>query len=214
MVPITDQDWVPRFIPICTAGAMNDHRPSHAIRILQRVVTVVPAVAILQSLEIVGITATGSNGALCHAIHTIGLVGVELSEAMPMNCGAIGFDVISDMDSNVVAPAGFDQWTGIRAIHDFAFRLKVSIWGYCLVLDIKPEFTMNSLGPGFLVVSMDARTTVSNEVSPSVPSHSLVLAEERLGRRSIFQPAVTTIGLIAAFPSLQRRIFALKTWRG
>ena len=172
----------------------------------------VPAVAILQSLEIVGVRTTGSNGALCHAIYTIGFIGVELSEAMPMDCGAISLDVISNMNGDVVAPAGFDQWTGIRAIHDFAFRLKVSIWGYCFVLDIKPELTMNSLGEGFLIVSMDARTRVNNEVSPSVPSHSLVLTEKRLGRRSVFEPAVTTIRLIAAFPSLQRRIFALETW--
>ena len=172
----------------------------------------VPAVAILQSLEIVGVTAISSNGALCHAIYTISFIGMELSEAMPMDSGAISLDVISNMNCNVVAPAGFDQWTGIRAIHDFAFRLKVSIWGYCLVLDIKPELTMNPLGEGFLIVSMDARRRVNNEVWPSCLPHSLVLAEERLGRRSVFEPAVTTIGLIAAFPSLQRRIFALKTW--
>ena len=68
----------------------------------------VPAVAILQSLEPVGIGTTGSNGALCHAIHTISFISMELSEAMPMDCGAICLDVISNMNCDVVAPAGFD----------------------------------------------------------------------------------------------------------
>ena len=172
----------------------------------------IPAVAILHSLEIIGISATGSNGALCHAIHTIGFICMELSHAMPMDCGAISLDVVGNMNGYVVAPAGFDQWTGIRAIHDFAFGLKISIWGYCFVRYIKPELAMNSLGEGFLIISMDARNRVTNEVSPSVPSHLLILAEQRLGRRSVFEPAVAFIRLIATFPSLQRRIFALEAW--
>ncbi len=172
----------------------------------------VPAVAILHSLEFIGVSATSSNGALCHAIHTIGFIGVELSEAVPMDCAAISLDVVGNMNGDVVAPAGFDQWTGIRAIHDFAFGLKIPIWGYCLIRDIEPELTMNSLGEGFLIISMDARTRITNEISPSVFSHLLILAEERLGRRSVFEPAVTLIGLIAIFPSLQRRVFARETW--
>lgn len=172
----------------------------------------VPAVAILHSLEFVGVSATGSNGALCHAIHTIGFIGMELSKAMPMDCGAISLQVIGDMNGDIVAPAGFDQWTGIRAIHDFAFGLKISIWGNCFIRDIKPELTWNSLGEGFLIISVDARTRVTNEISPAVPSHLLILAKQRLGRRSVFKPAITFIGLIAVFPSLQGRIFALKPW--
>ncbi len=127
----------------------------------------VPAVAVLQSLEIIGVSATGSNGALCDAIHTIGFIGMELSNAMPMDCAAISLDVVGNMNGDVVAPAGFDQWSGIRAIHDFAFGLKISIWGYCLVRNIKPELTMNSLGEGFLVISMDARTRITKEILPS-----------------------------------------------
>ena len=172
----------------------------------------IPTVAILQSLEFVGVSATSSNGALCHAIHTIGFICMELSEAMPMNCGAISLDVVGDMDGDVVAPAGFDQWAGIRAIHDFAFGLKISIWRYRFVRDIKPELTMNSLGEGFLIISMDARTRVTDALSPSILSHLLILAEQRLGRRSVFEPAITFTGLIAVLPSLQRRIFALKPW--
>ena len=172
----------------------------------------IPTVAILQSLEFVGVRATSSNGALCHAIHTIGFVCMELSEAMPMDCSAISLDVVGDMDGDVVAPAGFDQWTGIRAIHDFAFGLKISIWRYCFVPDIKPELTLNSLGKGFLIISMDARTRVTNTIYPSVLSHLLILAEQRLGRRGVFEPAITFTGLIAVLPSLQRRIFALEPW--
>ena len=172
----------------------------------------VPAVAILHSLEFVGVSATGSNGALCHAIHTIGFIGMELSDAMPMDCAAISREVVGNMNGDVVAPAGFDQWTGIRAIHDFAFGLKISIGGYCLIRDIKPELTMNSLREGLLIISMDARTRITNEVSPSFLSHLLILAEEGLGRCGVFEPAVTIIGLIAIVPSLQRRIFALETW--
>ena len=172
----------------------------------------VPTVAILQSLKFVGVSATSSNGALCHAIHAIGFICMELSEAMPMNGGTISLDVIGDMDGDVVAPAGFDQWAGIRAIHDFAFGLKISIWRYCFVRDIKPELTMDSLGPGFLIISMDARKRVTNAISPLVLSHLLILAEQRLGRCSVFEPAITFTGLIAILPSLQRRIFALKPW--
>lgn len=172
----------------------------------------IPAVAILHSLEFVSVGATGSNGALCHAIHTIGFICMELSEAMPMDCGAISLDAVGDMNGDIVAPAGFDQWTGIRAIDDFAFGLKISIWRYRFIRDIKPELTMNSLGEGFLIISMDARRRVTSAISPSVLSHLLILAEQRLGRRSVFEPAITFIGLIAVFPSLQRRIFAFETW--
>ena len=60
---------------------------------------------------------------------------------------------------------------------------------------------MNSLGEGFLIVGMDARTRVNNEVSPSIPlTHSYWLkrgwADEvslsqqsrRLGSLQLFHP--------------------------
>jgi len=40
---------------------------------------------------------------------------------------AIVLDLVCDMHHNVIAPACFDQWSGIAAVEDFAERFEVSV---------------------------------------------------------------------------------------
>ena len=77
---------------------MDGQRASHAITILERVVTMIPRGAVLQGSEAVGIRFTRSNGALCNAIDSIHFKAVELADAVPMNCGAVEAQVVLDGD--------------------------------------------------------------------------------------------------------------------
>ena len=165
MNPITDQYWIPRLVPISTGWPMYKQRPSNPIRILQRIMTMIPAVAVLQSFEIVGVCVTCSNGALCHAVHTISFIGMKLANTMPVDCAAIRSDLVCNMDRDIVAPAGFDKWTRIGTIYNFAFRFDISVRGYRLVRNLQPELTMDSLGERFLIVSVDARVPVIDNIS-------------------------------------------------
>lgn len=77
---------------------MKGQRPSHAITILERVVTMIPRGAVLQSSEAVSIRFTRSNRALCNAIDSIHFKAVELADSVPMNSGAIEAQVVLDSD--------------------------------------------------------------------------------------------------------------------
>lgn len=68
---------------------MNKQRTSDAIRVLERVMTVVPGMTVLSCLEVVCVCVTSSYGTLRNTVDPIGFVCVELANAMPMDCGSI-----------------------------------------------------------------------------------------------------------------------------
>ena len=73
MVPISHQNRFESFVrvEICGRRAINRHRSKQAIAVLQRVVAVVPATAVLHSSELVGEAVSRCNGALGDAIDAI-----------------------------------------------------------------------------------------------------------------------------------------------
>ena len=89
MVPVTHKNRVQCFIPIGTRGSMDKHRTSDAVRVLERVMTVVPGMTVLGRLEVVGESVIGSYGTLRNTVDPIICVCMELAYAMPMDSSSI-----------------------------------------------------------------------------------------------------------------------------
>ena len=89
MVPVTNKDRVPCFIPVGTGRPMDKQRTSNAIRILERVMTVVPGMTVLGRLEIVGESVIGSYGALRNTVDPIIRVCMKLTDTMPVDSSSI-----------------------------------------------------------------------------------------------------------------------------
>lgn len=68
---------------------MNKHRTSDAIRILERVMTVIPGMTILSRLEVVCVGLISSNGTLRNTVDSVRFVCLKLTNAMPVNCGSV-----------------------------------------------------------------------------------------------------------------------------
>ena len=83
----------------------------------------VPRMAILQGLELVGVRVSLRNGTLGDAVNTIHLHSAQLAQAVPMNGSAVGLVVVLDMDDELVAPAGLDQGPGILFVEHLAAGL-------------------------------------------------------------------------------------------
>lgn len=93
------------------------------ICILKRIVTVIPSRSILGSTPPIRETISLSNGTLCHTIDTVHLVGVELSNTMPVHCGTILIVIIFHVNHDLISPASLNQRRRKRVIEDFSCRL-------------------------------------------------------------------------------------------
>ena len=61
--------------------------------------TMVPGMTILSGFELVGISIIRRNRTLRHTVDSIGRVCVELTNAMPMDCGSIVWVIVGNMDN-------------------------------------------------------------------------------------------------------------------
>lgn len=123
MAPVAYQYRIPSLVPVGTARTMDEQWSSHPIGILQRIVTVVPAMAILYSLEIVSVRISCCNRALRDAVYSVGFICMKLADAMPVNGAPIGLHIVCDVYCDIIAPAGFNQWARVRVVEDFPFGL-------------------------------------------------------------------------------------------
>ena len=76
---------------------MNEQGTSDAIRILERVMTMVPSIPILSCFESVCIGIILCNWTLCHTVDSIGFVCMKLTNTMSMDRGSIVGMVIGNM---------------------------------------------------------------------------------------------------------------------
>lgn len=79
--------------------------------------------SILKSAPSIRETISLSNGALSHTVDTVHLIGVELSNTMPVNCGTIEVVIISHMDHKLISPAGLYQRRREGVVEHFSCRL-------------------------------------------------------------------------------------------
>ena len=70
--------------------------------------TVIPRGSVLHSIEFVRELLPWSNGALSDCIYSIHLYVVQLSNAMPVDCGSIETKMIANRDLQLVTPTGLD----------------------------------------------------------------------------------------------------------
>lgn len=89
MAPVAYKYRGPRFVPVGTGGTVNEQRSSNAIRILERVMTVVPGMAVLSCLEVICVGLISSNRTLRNAVDSVSFICLELTNAMPMDCGSV-----------------------------------------------------------------------------------------------------------------------------
>ena len=99
MTPVAYQYGIPRLVPVGAGGTMDQQRTSDPVRILERIVTMVPGVAVLGGLESVSVRVVSGNGTLRDAVDSVRLVGMELTNAVPMDCGSVVWQIIGYMDS-------------------------------------------------------------------------------------------------------------------
>lgn len=120
MAPVTKQEWVQSDIKVCRRRSVKRDWSSKTIRILKRVMTVIPRSAILRDVEFVGIGIVGRNGALCDRVDTVMLEGIEHTDTVPVDSRAVVFQEVGDRDLDSVTPASFDPWPRILVIKGFA----------------------------------------------------------------------------------------------
>ena len=126
---------------------MNEQATCCTIRILERIVTVIPGMTILGGSETVGVCLICGDGALGHAIDSISLISVELTDTVPMDGGSIGCEIVGDVHGNVITPTGFNQGTWISTIDHFTGGLEVSVRRNRSFGDIDKKLTVDALRP-------------------------------------------------------------------
>ena len=77
---------------------MNEQGTSNAVRVLERVMTVVPGMTVLGRLEFVGESVVGSYGTLSNTVDPIICICVELTYAMPVDSGSVVWMVVGNMN--------------------------------------------------------------------------------------------------------------------
>ena len=66
MDPISEYNWVPGYIPVCTLRTMDKQRSVETVGVLKRIVAVIPRCSILIRLKTVGKGIACSDRALSH----------------------------------------------------------------------------------------------------------------------------------------------------
>jgi len=119
---------------------VDDDRAEHTVSVLDRVVGMIPGGPVLSSLPLVGVAVVGRDGAFSLRGGTVGIVCVELSEAVEVDAGAVERQLVAHSDLHIVTPVGFDFGAGILAI-DRHHALLDAIWGQNCFADFEVELS-------------------------------------------------------------------------
>lgn len=135
MDPVVHDDWRVGLVIICAGRSVDCERSHHTVGILRLVVRMVPGVSDLVSTERVGERVAVRNGTclssdkpllvamrrgsefvfqrreqkpltLSHTIDAIVLIGLKLSDTMPMHCGPQIGDEVGDVHYHLVTLVG------------------------------------------------------------------------------------------------------------
>lgn len=83
--------------------------------------------SVLERLPLIGVGVTLSDRALRNTVDAIHLIGAQLANSVPMDCGSILVIVVLDMNDKFVTPAGFNQRGREGFIENLAGRLLEAI---------------------------------------------------------------------------------------
>lgn len=103
--PVLHHDGSKCLVPVVAARPIDGQRSSNAIGVLRLVMAMVPCMAILLSMEAVCVRLTVCDRTLCHTVHTIVLIGVQLSNTVPMNGRSEVGNLVSNVHDKGVSPA-------------------------------------------------------------------------------------------------------------
>ena len=98
MVPVTNKNRVPCFIIVSARRPMNEQGTSNAVRVLERVMTVVPGMTVLGRLEIVRESLVGRYGTLRNPVDSVICIRMKLTYAMPVDSSSIVRMVVGNMN--------------------------------------------------------------------------------------------------------------------
>ena len=113
------------YIVVPVFGAINNDWPNNAVRILGRIMSMIPCRSVKFGFERVCKTLSGSNRALCKARNAVHPLAVVLQETVPMNRSAFGRkgNIVVESHLNRATPIGFDCWPGKRSVHQYHLLL-------------------------------------------------------------------------------------------
>lgn len=99
---------------------MEGKWPRQSVRILSRVMAVIPRCPILRHFELVCKLVTRCDGALRYCVDTIILKGIQHSHSVPVDRGPIVVKLINDGDFDLVSPASLNEGARVGAVEGFA----------------------------------------------------------------------------------------------
>lgn len=182
VIPVRQHHRAKIDVVVGVLGAIDDDRAKHTIRVLRRVVRVVPRGSVQLGLELVRVALARGNRALVNTRDTILPRGSRLQETVPVKSGALlrASDVVVQSDLDRVAPVSLDRRSRVGTV-DEEDGLLVSIRGDGAAAD------------GEVVGSDDTcigrrgvRIGISGgRSSPGKPSRKRIVGQEgrQLGRR-------------------------------
>lgn len=139
---------------------MESKWPRESIRILRRVVTMVPRCPILRRFELVCKMIIWCDRALRYCVNTIILKRIKQSHSMPVNRGTVEVKLINDGNLELISPTSLDEGPGVGIVKGFAtITALIAIGVDWVFIDIK-RVLRRSL--------CQSRTTLSKRYLPCV----------------------------------------------
>ena len=117
-VPVADHDGAQIDVIVGRGRSVDNHRTQDTGTVLGGEVCVIPCCAILSGLETVCLSLTRCNRTLSDTRHAIFRIGIQLSEAVPVDASAIGLEVVVHSDFDPVTPVGLQEGTRVLAVDD------------------------------------------------------------------------------------------------
>ena len=135
--PIGEEDGAEIFIVLGCSRAVDHQGTEEAVDVLQTEVAVVHGGAVLGSVELVRHGLSRRNRALSDTGHAIEFSAHVLADTVPVDGGAVGGVVVSNVDDYLITPVGDDGRTWHGAVGENAFPL-VAIRCTVDFLDVEP----------------------------------------------------------------------------
>lgn len=110
IIRIANKDRAEIFVIVGRARPVNDDRSLYTITILSREMAVIPRSTILRCLEKICLGGARSKWAFSNTIDAILVIGIELTQSMPMDACTIVLHLVDNCDLDIISPIRFDCW--------------------------------------------------------------------------------------------------------
>lgn len=104
MRPVVDDKMTGIYIVLSGLGSVDVHGTEETLVCLESQVRVVPGESVAFGSPLVGHALTRGKGALRETDDTVHLVGVVLSDTVPMDGGSVTSHRVGDVNDNFITP--------------------------------------------------------------------------------------------------------------